>query len=287
MNNRQTIFELLNQIGQNEIGPVEIEEKNGIIWNRLDWPSYIKCAFNTELSNLIKIVQEGWCIEPPQIILSILSDFQALNKWQNMEQIKGYQKGLVKAASSARTWIITNGLNVGAARITSEAIVNERNWQHSLINLNESRSANSKHFNSYCSPSNLFEQQLDYARLFDTLDGQETIYKEDRFRVDPFKAEYNYKLANKRNSEQNDFNEHQLINKLHLQNVIQTQYAFNHLPIMKSVIIGVIDSNQIVSGPFFYKRLDDIDQPRLDIDIFSSIKYARQVIFSFNVIVCV
>lgn len=117
---------------QSEIGPVEIEEPNGIFWNRLDWPSYLKCPFNADLSSLIRIVQDGWRVESPQIIVAILADSQALSRWQNLEQIRRFQQGLVKAASSARTWIITNGLNVGAARITSEAIANERNWQHSL-----------------------------------------------------------------------------------------------------------------------------------------------------------
>lgn len=261
MSHQRTIYEFL----QNEIGPVEIEEKNGIFWNRLDWPSYIKCPFNTDLSNLIRIVQDGWCIDPPQIILSILSDFQALNKWQNMEQIKKFQAGLVKSASSAQTWIITNGLNTGASRITSEAIVNERNWQHSLINMNET--TNSLEFSDwkqinafyskYSANSNLFQQLSEQeqfkfgAMMFDTLNGHEN--EETKLSKKPIINAHLQKLNISRN----------------------TQFAFN-LPIMKSVIIGVIDSNQIVSGPFLYKRLDNIDQPRLD--VLSSIKYARQVI---------
>ena len=242
---RSTLFEF----AASEIGPVEIEERNGIFWNRLDWPSYLKCPFNADLSSLIRIVQDGWCVEPPQIVISILTDSLPLAKWQQMEQIRRFQQGLVKAASSARTWIITNGLNVGAARITSEAIVAERNWQHSLINPAQSSerytvsksyghsSSEEGHFRSQAQEASQDAMRFDAPAIFDSLEAGQTT------------PNYQQQLDSSRHSQ-------------------------SSLPIMKSVIIGVIDSEQIVSGPFFYKRLNDLDQARLDI---GGMKHARQV----------
>lgn len=265
----------IHELFQSEIGPVEIEERNGIIWNRLDWPSYIKCPLSTDLSSLIKIIQDGWCLDPPQIILSILSDFQALNKWQNMEQINNFQRGLVKAASSAKIWIITNGLNTGASRITSEAIVNERNWQHSLINISEPNChefSDWKQINSFYSKYNstVFQQQAQFYEPNDTfvVDGGQP---PDTIHTNPTKAnaaEESGKLNSIRFQRPPVFDSH--LQKL---NEFINTFAIT-VPIMKSVIIGIIDSNQIASGPFFHKRLDDIDHSQMDI-----IKYARQVIY--------
>ena len=223
---------------QSEIGPVEIEEGNGIFWNRLDWPSYLKCPFNADLSSLIRIVQEGWCVEPPQIIVSILSDSQALSRWQNLEQIRRFQAGLVKAALSARTWIITNGLNVGAARIASEAIAAERNWQHSLI---EHSLVNSK------------PAAFDVGR---------------HFRRRSSEAGYDSAIIDSLEAVRNPKNHHQFEPKLQPpddDDCGQFASSSSSPPIVQSVIVGVIDSDQIVSGPFFYKRPNDIDQPRLDL----------------------
>lgn len=223
---------------QSEIGPVEIEERNGIFWNRLDWPSYLKCPFNADLSSLIRIVQDGWCVEPPQIIVAILADSQSLSKWQNLEQIRRFQAGLVKAALSARTWIITNGLNVGAARIAGEAIAAERNWQHSLIEqLVDSRQAN---YNDEQRRRSLPEAGYD-SSIIDSLEAVRTQNPKKHHQLEP-----------KPQLPDDDDDEH-------------AQLEPTSPPIMQSVIVGVIDSDQIVSGPFFYKRPNDIDQPRVDI----------------------
>lgn len=243
----------LTEFAASEIGPVEIEEPNGIFWNRMDWPSYLKCPFNADLSSLIRIVQDGWCVEPPQIIISILSDSLPLAKWQQLEQIRRFQQGLVKAASSARTWLITNGLNVGAARITSEAIVAERNWQHSLINPGQTKSASECYAatdpRQEKTGRSSSEETHAHFRAHDS--SQETM---------PFDASVFDSLETAQNYQQQ------------LDSSYSRGSQFS-LPITKSVIIGVIDSEQIVSGPFFYKRL--IDPARMDIA--SGVRQTRQV----------
>lgn len=257
-NIREKIYERFSD----EIGPVEIEEQNGIFWNCLDWPNYIKCPLNTELSSLIKLIQEGWCLSPPQIILSVLSDFQTLNKWQNMEQIKNFQTGLVKAASSARIWIITNGLNIGASRITSEAIVNERNWQQSLINLNELESLKYFNLNRFSTSTSKTTTQTNSLHRQGSVEQQTKDETIDENRKAKFQS----------NRQEKRLDSNDLINN----------FIFA-LPIMKSVIIGVIDSNQIDNSPFFYrKKLDDIDQPKRDISPGLKYQYARQVICNFS-----
>ena len=218
--------------GQSEIGPVEIEERNGIFWNRLDWPSYLKCPFNADLSSLIRIVQDGWRVEPPQIIISILSDSQALAKWQNLEQIRRFQAGLVKAAASARTWIITNGLNVGAARMASEAIAAERNWQHSLIDSDLGHCW----WHDQCPDAHSPEPRYNATTIFDSLEA---------------------------------------LQNLNYQQLLDAKVQPPDLPIMKSVVVGVTNSDQVVSGPFFYKPSNDFDQPRT-MDLLSD-RHTRQV----------
>lgn len=220
MNTKYNLHDYFNEFNENDIGPVEIEEKNDIFWNCLDWPNYIKCPLNTELSSLIKIIQEGWNLYPPQIILSILSDLRSLDKWQNIDRIKQFQQGLVKAASSAKTWIITNGLNIGASKIISEAIVNEKNWQQSLINSNEQKLK-----------ENIYSEHLRKANFLKK--------KQTQQEKKPFLNNFNQ-------------NENVLKDK-NLNNM------FFKSPITKTVIIGVIDGDKIVKEPYFYRQKENLE----------------------------
>ncbi|RWS01510.1 protein ced-11-like protein [Dinothrombium tinctorium] len=110
-----------------DMGPIEIEEPFNIIWNANDWPLYIRCPFSTEIQNLARIIQEGWRLKKPHIMLSIISQFNSL-QWQNESQISHFKQGLIKAASAAKMWIITNGIDVGISNVIAEAIENQKKW---------------------------------------------------------------------------------------------------------------------------------------------------------------
>ncbi|RWS08922.1 protein ced-11-like protein [Dinothrombium tinctorium] len=115
------------QLNIEGVGPIEIEEPYNIMWNANDWPVYIRCPFYSENNNLALIIQEGWLLRRPQIIVSFISHFNILH-WDNELQLSHFKLGLIKAASAARMWIITNGIDVGISKIIAEAIENEKKW---------------------------------------------------------------------------------------------------------------------------------------------------------------
>ena len=107
------------------IGPIEVQETNKICWNNIGWPIYMKCTFNEEIERLIKILRCGWKLRKPQIIITIISDFNQLDNWTIDEEIKNqFIDGLGKIISSARMWIITNGIDVGSSRLMSSIVHN-------------------------------------------------------------------------------------------------------------------------------------------------------------------
>lgn len=115
------------------IGPIEVQETDQICWNNIDWPVYMKCTFNEEIQKLIKIILNGWKLNKPQIIITIISDFNPLDNWTIDEEIRTQlTDGLGKAASSARMWILTNGIDVGSSRLMSSIVNNLKCWEKAI-----------------------------------------------------------------------------------------------------------------------------------------------------------
>lgn len=115
------------------VGPIEIQETKQISWNNVDWPIYLKCSFDEEAQKLIKIMQNGWKISKPQIIITLISDFSSLDSWLVNENIQAqFTIGLNKAASSAKMWILTNGIDVGSSKLISTIVNNLKCWEKAI-----------------------------------------------------------------------------------------------------------------------------------------------------------
>lgn len=114
-------------------GPIEVQETDQICWNNIDWPIYMKCTFNEEIQKLIKIMLNGWRLNKPQIIITIISDFNPLDSWTVDEEIKTqFTNGLGKAMSSAEMWILINGIDVGSSRLMSTIVNNLKCWEKAI-----------------------------------------------------------------------------------------------------------------------------------------------------------
>lgn len=116
-----------------QTGPIEVQESGQICWNNIDWPIYMKCTFTEEIQKLIQIMLNGWKLQKPQIIITIISDFNPLDSWTIDEEIRSQlTNGLCKAVSSARMWILTNGIDVGASRLMSTIVNNLKCWENAI-----------------------------------------------------------------------------------------------------------------------------------------------------------
>lgn len=120
------------------IGPIEVQETDQICWNNIDWPIYMKCTFNEEIQKLIKIMLNGWKLNKPQIIITVISDFNPLDSWTVDEEMRTQlTDGLGKAVSAAKMWILTNGIDVGASRLMSSIVNNLKCWEKAVSNEDE------------------------------------------------------------------------------------------------------------------------------------------------------
>ncbi|GMT24127.1 hypothetical protein PFISCL1PPCAC_15424 [Pristionchus fissidentatus] len=81
---------------------------------------YTRVAFDTPPETLMKLMNGVWRMKAPKLIITIhggITDFDLQPKLG-----RALRRGIVKAAESTDTWIVTSGMNQGAVRHISEAI---------------------------------------------------------------------------------------------------------------------------------------------------------------------
>lgn len=115
------------------VGPVEVQEEGEICWNSVDWPAYIKCPFAVDAQQLAVLVQRAWCLRKPEVLITVVSDFRPLDQWTLEEaHLEQLTVGLSKTASSARMWMVTNGVDVGSSRLLAAAVNRVKLWQRAI-----------------------------------------------------------------------------------------------------------------------------------------------------------
>jgi transient receptor potential cation channel subfamily M protein 2 len=70
--------------------------------------------------------KEGWNLSMPQLVISVAGD-SAQNFTIPQRMRTAFKRGLIKAATSTNSWIITGGTNAGVMRLVGEAVSEEFN----------------------------------------------------------------------------------------------------------------------------------------------------------------
>lgn len=125
-----------------------LDEITGIKLNTSEWPTYIRlpATSNVKVEQLTQLIQDDWKLKRPQIILTIISDFERLEEWgeDHEKHIEDLITGLGKTVTSARTWLITNGIDSGSSMMMAKSLDRIKLWQKTI----EKRQTNA--FQSVC-----------------------------------------------------------------------------------------------------------------------------------------
>ncbi|CAK9293432.1 unnamed protein product [Gordionus sp. m RMFG-2023] len=81
---------------------------------------YIRLSYDTPPESIAQLMISHWGIEFPKLLISIhggLSNFELSPKLSNL-----FQKGLVKAAKTTVTWMLTTGLNTGYVKYVGNSL---------------------------------------------------------------------------------------------------------------------------------------------------------------------
>ena len=73
-----------------------------------------------EINHVGEICSKVWKLEEPSVLLSITGGAADLSLSADLEEM--FKEGLIKAARSARAWIITGGTDTGVMKLTGEAM---------------------------------------------------------------------------------------------------------------------------------------------------------------------
>lgn len=124
-----------------------LDEITGIKLNTSEWPAYIRLpSSSVKIEQLTELIQDDWKLDKPQIILTIISDFERLEELgaDHEMHVEDLITGLGKTVTSARTWLITNGIDSGSSMMMAKCLDRVKLWQKAI----EKRQTNA--FESVC-----------------------------------------------------------------------------------------------------------------------------------------
>ncbi|XP_039945647.1 transient receptor potential cation channel subfamily M member 6-like [Hirundo rustica] len=81
---------------------------------------YIRLSYDSNLDQLLHLMVKEWQMELPKLVISVHGGIQNFKLPSKVKQV--FSKGLVKAAESTGSWIITEGINSGVSRHVGDAL---------------------------------------------------------------------------------------------------------------------------------------------------------------------
>ncbi|CAF1497215.1 unnamed protein product [Adineta steineri] len=86
---------------------------------------YIRLAFQTNATTVVKFLKSGWRWPTPDLIISVTADGIQYQMSTHLRRI--FQRGLVISATATNAWLITTGTNAGVVKLV------ESNHTHFLL----------------------------------------------------------------------------------------------------------------------------------------------------------
>ena len=83
---------------------------------------------------VVALIRQTWRLKKPQIILTVVSDLQRLGEWgtDHGKHMQDLVIGLGRTVTSARTWLITNGIDLGSSMTMARCLSDVKLWQKAV-----------------------------------------------------------------------------------------------------------------------------------------------------------
>ncbi|XP_056268261.1 transient receptor potential cation channel subfamily M member 7 isoform X2 [Pseudoliparis swirei] len=81
---------------------------------------YVRLSHDSRPESILRLMQKEWHMELPKILISVHGGVQNFELHPRLKQVVG--KGLIKAAVTTGAWILTGGVNTGAAKHVGDAL---------------------------------------------------------------------------------------------------------------------------------------------------------------------